>query len=93
MSVLHSWFNGELFPAEQIVPRDKEYRAIANEIEEVKEHIIGRLSSEDSARFDHLQELMLLHSSMYAYAHFAYGFKLGVLLMQEVSMGNDGPTV
>lgn len=84
MNVLKDWYDGYIFPAENIIPKDPEYHALGNKIGVEKDYFAGRLSQEDCTRFQQLYELVLKESNIYAYANFVYGFKLGMLLMQEV---------
>lgn len=91
MSILQDWYDGNLFPAEEIVPQDPEYLAMAEKIDAENRHFKSLLSQDDKARFDELYDLHLSYSTMYAYEHFAYGFKMGLLLMHELLTGGTGP--
>lgn len=88
-SVLSELFRGKIYPDEQIVPNDPEYRNVNNKISDEMDCFEERLSRED---FDKLEELYGLYSesSFIMEEHsFAYGFKLGTLLMTEVFMGKN----
>lgn len=91
MGIINDLYSGQIFPAEEIVPRDPEYRALEQKVKEAKDYLFSRLPLEDGARLDHMYELIMSESSLYAYYHFAYGFKLGALLMQEISTESNGP--
>lgn len=85
-NILQQFFDGEIFPAENINPNKtnpKSYkinRAISNE----KEYFYKILSKTDIERFDKLNELHYKSSGMYSYECFSYGFKLGAALLIEI---------
>lgn len=83
MSILKDWYNGQLYPAEEIVPREEKYIQLQHKIEQEREHFESQFALKDRERFDELNSLMLEQSSLYAYANFAYGFKLGLLLIYK----------
>lgn len=91
MSILRDLYNGDVYPAEEIVPRDTEYRNLSNEIGELRKHLNDKLQTEDKAQFEKMDDLILKTSSMYGFANFSYGLKLGLLLMCEVTAGEDKP--
>ena len=82
--LLEQLYNGEIYPAEQIVPENPEYRATNHRIEQEKQHLSGVLQQEDIQHLERLEALSLNAESMTCYAGFAYGFQLGAQLMQEV---------
>lgn len=83
MSILKDWYDGQLYPAEEIVPREEEYMQLQHKIEQEREYFEAQFTTRDRERFDELNSLILEQSSLYAYANFAYGFKLGLLLTFE----------
>ncbi len=91
MSILKDWYNGQLYPAEEIVPREEKYRQLQRKIEQERGYFEAQFTPKDRERFDALNCLMLEQSSLYAYANFAYGFKLGLLLLCEVITSTSGP--
>ena len=92
MSILQGWYSGELHPAEEIDPGDRAYRALEEKIERSRDDFTERLSAADREKFEELTGHMLEESDRYAYASFAYGFKLGLLLMHEVMAGENRPS-
>ncbi len=89
MSTLEKWYNGELYPAEQILPHSAEYRSLNQKLCDERKHFVSRLSAEDKERFEKWEGLRCDSFSMDCYASFSYGFKLGVQLMCETFM-DDG---
>lgn len=93
MSIWEALYNGELYPGEEIVPRNPGYSALGEKIGKEREYFKSKLSPEDKERFEEWDGLLLTSSSMNSYANFSYGVKLGVLLMCEVFNGDDRPGV
>lgn len=88
MSILKRWYRGDLYPGEEIVPLDAEYRAVGRKIGDEREYFKTNLSPEDAKRFEKWDGLLLESSSMNSYANFSYGFRLGATLMREVFLDN-----
>ena len=80
--VIKQLFQGEITPAETIIPQDPEYGILWGEIEK----IMNRLSSTYPQEAQALARLELLWndaSVMDTYAGFSYGLKLGIHLTWE----------
>ncbi len=90
MSILRRLFSGELYPSEQIVPHDADYRSVTRKISDEKDYFKSRLSPADNERLEEMDGLRLDMAGMDSYACFSYGFKLGALLMCETFMSDDG---
>ena len=88
-SILEELFYGQIFPFERIVPQDPEYRPINQKKSDIKQRLQKRLPAEDYKALEGLLDLDCDSSVMEAYASFAYGFKLGALVILEV-LGNNG---
>lgn len=86
--ILDRLYSGEIYPAEQIVPTDPQYRPTHQTISEEREYLLHKLSAEDAERLRNINDLYLESMSMNCYAGFSYGFKLAVRLMCE-SLSND----
>lgn len=84
MSILKNWYDGNLYPCEEIVSQDPQYRPVSRKVGEEREYFRKKLSDEDRQRFEEWDGLILQSSSMNAYAHFDYGFHLGAILMLEI---------
>lgn len=86
-TLLQKLYDGEIYPAEQIVPRDPEYRETSRKISDEKEYFQEILTENDRQRFDKLMDSRYETESMDSYESFVYGFRLGVGLMVETLPG------
>ncbi|MCX4299578.1 MAG: hypothetical protein OSJ73_21605 [Lachnospiraceae bacterium] len=85
MDVLEEFYNGKLFPSQQIMPEDvTTYRRIAKKTGKERDYLMEILSKEDAKRFKEFDELVFQQSDMIAYANFKYGFQLGSKMMSEI---------
>lgn len=91
MGILKDWYSGDIHPSEDISPHNTEYIALCKIIQEEQAYLDKLLSPEDREHLNRLESASLGRSSEYAYESFAYGFKLGLLLMHEVTKGENGP--
>jgi len=83
-SILTELYNGSVFPAEQVFPRDPEYRHVNCGIEKVRQQIIDSLSDGDQQLFEELENLHCQSNYIEAAEIFACGFRLAALMMVEV---------
>ena len=83
-STLKALFDEGIYPFEEIVPNDPEYRTVNRQISEEKQYFIQVMSLDDARRFEGLGSLCSRSASIYARDCFIYGFRLGALLMGEV---------
>lgn len=90
-TIIHELYNGGIYPFESIVPTDPNYRPLEQKINEEREVLKEKLSKEDGERMDDLSDLYRESSTMYGYANFSHGFKLGALLMCEILGSEDKP--
>lgn len=90
MSILKDWYDGTIYPAEDIVPQDAAYRAIGHQFCTERERLEQRLSPDDRAQLSKLDDLQFELSRMQEYAHFSYGFRLGAKLMHELCTQTEG---
>lgn len=88
-SILQGLYDGEIFPDEQIVPKDPEYRSMSKKLGEQKAYFKQKLSEEDSKKFEEFDDLYCQTRSMDSEASFMYGFRLGAMLMIEVFTGKE----
>lgn len=86
-TLLQKLYDGEVYPAEQIVSRNPEYRETSRKISDEKEYFQGILTGDDRQRFDKLMDFRYEVESMDSYENFVYGFRLGVELMLETLPG------
>ena len=89
-SVLEALVYGEISPLEDTLDGDSHYDSIVKTISECEQKLFSVLDDES-------KELMTKFSSAHAEANeminvdkFAYGFRLGVLMMMEVFAGKEG---
>ena len=84
MSVLRDWYDGNIYPMDDILPEDSDYREVTNELGEIMQHLEGILPAEEQENFEKMKQLQHESDVMETYANFAYGFRLGALLMSEI---------
>jgi hypothetical protein len=83
-SIIQMLYDGDIYPVEQIVPRDSGYRQLSHAVEEEMGYIKEKLSKADAIRFNELEVNMCDLSDMGRLAYFEYGIKFGVGLMAEI---------
>lgn len=83
-SILESLYNGEVYPFEQIVSHDPEYRPTCRKISELARTIKESLPQPEAKLFDEIENLQVNTSTMHGFANFTYGFRLGILLTLEL---------
>jgi hypothetical protein len=83
-SIIQMLYDGDIYPVEQIVPRDPGYRQLSHAVEEEKEYIKEKLSNADATRYCELEAMMCDLSDMGRLAYFEYGIKFGIGLMVEI---------
>lgn len=90
-SILHDFYNGRFTAWERRLIRTAENISINNKVEDEKRYFMHKMSLDDCQRFEALESLYS-HSSDYEQEDaFAYGFKLGTMLMCAVFMGEGEP--
>lgn len=88
-SVIKALFRGEIMPEERIVPDEPAYWSAEHLISDEKEYFRERLTQEDKAHFEKLDDLYCQSITMYGAQSFQYGFKLGAMLMADVVTGKE----
>ena len=78
--ILEQLYDGEIHPAEQIVPSSPEYRDLTRKIEDEKEYFQSILSDSDGKRFDSFCEMYSEIQLIFGYEDFSAGYKLGARL-------------
>ena len=86
MSILEKLYNGKLMPVEQVIPRNADYRPLADKIGNERGYFAEALSAEDRERFDSWNKLIFEYEEMIEFANFEHGFKLGSQLTFEIFM-------
>lgn len=82
--IIRQLYTGEIYPDDEIIPRDKEYQSKMKKIYQERDYLKSALSPEDYNHLEQMEQLRSDVSLMNYYANFSYGFRLGVQLMSEV---------
>lgn len=88
--LLQQLYDGEIYPAEQIVPKSLEYTELLRKLSVEKKYLREKLSASDRERFDEIGNMHLEIASLCGCKDFAYGFQLGVGLMIEALASGNG---
>lgn len=83
-TILESLYHGCLFPSENIVPKDPNYRTLNRQITDSLEAWRKRLSPDEFEELEALLELYSQVQGMDMTAAFVSGFKAGTMMMIEV---------
>lgn len=89
MSILKDLYNGKIYPLDAIVPQDKEYRQIGEQIGEMRDYFEEKLPPADREKFAEWNSLIQESAYMEDYANFAYGFRLAMALYMDVLAGDE----
>ena len=82
--VLDDLYCGNIYPAEQVVPHEKEYRKLHRHTGELLTELEEKLSKEQMELVNLFHTHVIDVHCMELEAHFQYGFSLGMMLMKEV---------
>ena len=82
-SVLEQFFDGRVYPKENITCDNPKYRAALENRAELKKDFYKRLSDDDTLTFDNLETLSYEMESYFNYECFAYGFRIGIAFLLE----------
>lgn len=77
-------YDGDIYPAEAIVPQDPDYRKLCSESERLTAKFRKELCPEDKKQFEEIMQLEERISNIHAFESFAYGFRLGTALMTDI---------
>ncbi|MEK3718741.1 DUF6809 family protein [Paenibacillus sp. FSL R7-0333] len=83
-NILESLYHGSLFPNEDIVSKDPDYRPLNRQITDSLEAWRRRLSPDEFAELEALLDLYSQVQGMDMAAAFVSGFKTGTAMMIEV---------
>jgi len=89
-TLLQQLYDGEIYPAEQPVPQNPQYRELCRKLGEEKEYLREQLSASDRERFDAMENLSQEIENLYSYDDFSCGFRLGAGLMIEAFISGNG---
>ena len=82
--VLDDLYCGNIYPAEQVVPHEKEYRKLHRHTGELLTELEEKLSKEQMELVNQFHTHVIDVHCMELEAQFQYGFSLGMMLMKEV---------
>ena len=82
--VLDDLYCGNIYPAEQVVPHEKEYRKLHTHTGELLTELEEKLSKEQMELVNQFHTHVIDVHCMELEAHFQYGSSLGMMLMKEV---------
>ena len=82
--MLKDFYDNGIYPFEDIVPRDPEYRELGRKTSAEHEYLESILSPEDAKRLENYCMLMTDRNVMDCRESFVYGFRLAALLMIDV---------
>lgn len=83
VKIMEALYGGELYPAEQVVSKNPEYRKVLEESDELMEKLEKKLSGEQFSEIDKVCDLLSDAHDIQNREFFEYGLALGMLLMQE----------
>lgn len=84
-TILQQLYDGEIFPAEEINPKQPEYRKLLQKHAMEKDYLRERLPESDRERFDEMENISQEIGDLYSYEDFSCGFRLGLLIALEVT--------
>ncbi|MBO5032989.1 MAG: hypothetical protein J6D08_14125 [Lachnospiraceae bacterium] len=84
MSILEDMYNGKIYPLEDIVPQDVQYRPVCKEMGKEQENLLEKLTAEGQEVWKKYSKLLYKYEQMNEYANFACGFRMGAILVFEI---------
>ena len=82
--ILEAIFNGQIYPAETVVPKCRQFRDAGEAIASIMTYFEQKLSKEDYNKLEKFNDHFADSQCLQTEEHFKYGFAMGVLLMKEV---------
>ncbi len=87
MNLLKDLYSGKIYPFENIVPTDKEYRPTSEKAGELRDYFQEKSSPEDKGKFRQWEQYTHEVHCMECFANFSYGFRLGAVLLLDLLNG------
>ena len=81
--ILEALFNGEIYPAEQIIPQSDEYKAECKAVSKLMDELKSTLDGDQYTRIEELHRHMSTTQCMESREQFRYGLSMGLLMMKE----------
>ena len=82
--ILKAIFNGQIYPAETVVPKCKKLRDAGEAVANIMAYFEQKLSKEDYDKLEKLNDHLADRQSLQTEEHFKFGFAMGALLMKEI---------
>lgn len=82
-TLLQQLYDGEIYPAEDVNPKNPKYRELCRKVGEEREYFRNKFSGSDREQFDEMDNLYQEITAIYGYEDFSFGFRLGAGLMAE----------
>ena len=82
--ILEAIFNGQIYPAETVVPKCKKFRDAGEAVANIMAYFEQTLSKEDYDKLEKLNDHLADRQCLQTEEHFKFGFAMGVLLMKEI---------
>lgn len=89
-TLLQQLYDGDIYPAENILPKNPRYNELCREIGIKADDFKERLASEERAVFEQIKEMEEQIGILFSFENFSYGFRLGVMFMTDTFMSDDG---
>ena len=90
MNIIEELYQGMLCPIKVIIPKNEKLSTLDRKIGDEREYFAGLMPEVDKKRFQEWNELITKYKSMYEYANFEHGFRLGAKLTLETFCGERG---
>lgn len=87
--ILEDFFNNGIYPFEEIVPKDSEYKRLGQKISQERTYFESILSDKDIKRMEEYDNLFVERATIDCRENFVYGFRLGALLMVDVFLNSE----
>ena len=84
--IMEAIFNGQIYPAETVVPKCRQFRDAGEAIAGIMTYFEQKLSKEDYDKLEKLNDHFADSQCLQTEEHFKYGFAMGVLLMKPLRL-------
>lgn len=81
--LLQQLYDGEIYPAEDIVPKDPKYKQLCHDVRCITDKFEEKLTQAEKETFEQITTMEQQLTILYAFENFSYGFQLGVRLMAD----------
>lgn len=82
--ILEAIFNGEIYPAETVVPKCDKFRQATKMVSDTMSYFEAQLTKENYQLLEKLQDHLADAQIIENEEQFKYGFTIGVLMMCEI---------